>query len=250
MAIYNDPLDTLDNPELRSPEYYGQLHMETWFCVLEKGIGKREFNPQTDAIDQRRTAVKLMLVPLPEHNSQYDVMRELIVESKEWASLVLPSVKALGIAARELDGKWIKLTFQPTGRSYTKVDQATGETVRRDATTFKFLALYPNEEACRAAYQAEHGTNGAPHTEPQTPAMQTPPFAPANDNGNGNAEKATALKFVKVLVEQSHGDEAVLAAKIASMPLIAKHFTAQSPEVVELVMEYQFNALSKAGNAQ
>ena len=240
MAIYNDPLDTLDNPELRSPEYYGQLHMETWFCVLEKGIGKREFDPAKDNLDARRTAVKLMLVPLPEHNSRYDVMRELIVESKEWASLVLPSIKALGITARELDGKWVKIGFQPTGRQYTKVDD-TGATVTKDATTFKFLALYPNEAACRAAYQAEHGTNGPAHTEPQTPAPQAAPT-----NGNGNAEKATALKFVKVLVEQSNGDEAVLAAKIAGMPLIAKHFTAQSPEVVELVMEYQFNALSKA----
>ncbi len=244
MAIYNDPLDTLDNPEIRTPEFYGQMHMETWFCVLERGVGKRDFRPQTDPIDQRRTAVKLMLVPLPEHNSKWDVIREPIVESREWAGLILPSVKALGIAARELDGKWVKIGFQNVGRQYTKVDD-TGATVTKDATTFKFLALYPDEAACRAAYQAEHGTNGAPHTEPQTPATQAAP-----PNGNGNAEKATALKFVKVLVEQSHGDEAVLAAKIASMPLIAKHFTAQSPEVVELVMEYQFNALSKVGNAQ
>jgi hypothetical protein len=247
MAIYNDPLDTLDNPEIRTPEFYGQMHMETWFCVLEKGIGKRDFDPAKDNLDARRTAVKLMLVPLPEHNSRYDVMRDLIVESKEWAGLVLPSVKALGITARELHGKWVKLTFQPTGRTYTKTDQTTGETVTRDATTFKFLALYPNEEACRAAYQAEHGSPG--HTEPQTSAAPVP----ANGNNHGSAvdaEKATALKFVKVLVEQSNGDQAVLAAKIAGMPLIAKHFTAQSPEVVELVMEYQFNALSKVGNAQ
>jgi len=64
------------------------------------------------AIDQRRTAVKLMLVPLPEHNSKWDVIREPIVESREWAGLILPSVKALGIAARELDGQGGKIGFQ------------------------------------------------------------------------------------------------------------------------------------------
>ena len=116
---YSDPLDTLDNPEVRQPEFFGQMHLITWFCVLEKGVGKRDFDPARDNIDVRRTAAKLALVPLPEHNSRYDIMRELIVESKEWAAQVLPTIKALGISARELDGKWVKLGFQTTGRTYT-----------------------------------------------------------------------------------------------------------------------------------
>ncbi len=241
MAIYNDPLDALDNPEIRTPEYFGQLHLETWFCVLEKGIGKRDFDPARDAIENRRTAVKLALVPLPEHQSKYDVLRDLIVESKEWAGMVLPSIKALGITARELDQKWVKIGFQPTGRTYTKVDGVTGETVTKDATTFKFLALYPNEEACRAAYQAERG-NG--HSGTPAPAATPAP------NGNGHAsaldaEKATALKFVKALVGQCNGDPATLAPKMASMPMIAKHFTPDSPEVVNLIGEYQFAQLSQ-----
>lgn len=236
---YSDPLDTLDNPEVRSPEYFGKMHLHTWFCVLEKGVGKREFDPARDAIDARRTAVKLMLVPLTEHNSRYDIMRELIVESKEWAALVLPSIKALGITARELDQKWVKLTFQPTGRTYTKTDD-TGANVTKDATTFKLLAVYPDEDACRAAYLAEHGTNGTTSAAAPAPAQT----APTNGNGSPlSAEKATALKFVKALVGQVAGDEAALAAKMASMPLIAKHFNASSPEVIELIGEYQFGKL-------
>ncbi len=239
MAIYNDPLDTLDNPEIRTPEFYGQLHMETWFCVLEKGIGKRDFDPSRDAIENRRTAVKLMLVPLPEHNSKWDVIREPIVESREWAGLILPSIKALGITARELDGKWVKIGFQNVGRQYTKVDD-TGATVTKDATTFKFLALYPDEAACRAAYEAERGTNGNGHTAPAAAAPTNGHNASAVD-----AEKATALKFVKALVGQCGGDPEALGPKMASMPMIAKHFTPESPEVVNLIGEYQFAQLSK-----
>lgn len=237
MNNHMDPLDALDNPELRSPEYFGQISMHTWFCVLEKGIGKVDFDPAKHGIDARRTAVKIGLLPLPEHNTNQDIFRDQIAESKEWASLVLPSIRELGITARELDGKWVKLTFQPTGRTYTKTDPMSGETVTRDATTFKFLALYADEAACRAAYQAERNGNGG--NGGATPATS----APARST---NQEKETALKFVKPLIARSGGDETKLGQLIAGMPLLSKHFSVQSPEVQELLMEYQFEQLQKA----
>lgn len=237
MNNHMDPLDALDNPELRSPEYFGQVSMHTWFCVLEKGIGKVDFDPAKHGIDARRTAVKIGLLPLPEHNTNQDIFRDQIAESREWASLVLPSIKNLGITARELDGKWVKLTFQPTGRTYTKTDPMTGETVTRDATTFKFLALYADEAACRAAYQAERAGNGG------NGGTAAPASAPVR---SGNQEKETALKFVKPLIARSGGDEAKLEQLIAGMPLLSKHFSVQSPEVQELLMEYQFEQLQKA----
>ena len=232
-----NPLDALDNPELRSPEYFGRIEMHTWFCVLEKGIGKVDFDPAKHGIDARRTAVKIGLIPLAEHNTNQDIFRDQIAESREWASLVLPSIKNLGITARELDGKWVKLTFQPTGRTYTKTDPMTGETVTRDATTFKFLALYADEAACRAAYLAERAGNGG------NGGASAPASAPAR---SGNQEKETALKFVKPLIARADGDETKLGQLIAGMPLLSKHFTVQSPEVQELLMEYQFETLQKA----
>lgn len=232
---YVDPLDALDNPELRSPEYFGQIQLHTWFCVLEKGIGKVDFDPQIHGIDARRTAIKIGLIPLPEHKTNQDIFRDQIAESKEWASIVLPSIRSLGITARELDGKWVKLTFQPTGRTYTKTDPLSGETVTRDATTFKFLALYPNEAACRAAYEAERGNGGNGNTTPAA-APQSPV----------NHEKETAGKFLKPLVQRANGDEQELGKLIAGMPLVAKHYTIQSPEVRDLLLQYQFENLQKA----
>ena len=244
MNQYVDPMDTLDDPQLASPEYFGQIKVVSWFCVLQKGVGKVDFDPQVHALDQRRTAVKIGLVPLSEHNAQYEIFRDHIAESKEWAGIVLPSIKSLGISAKELHDKWVKLTFQTVGRTYTKTDPNTGETVTRDATTFKFLALYPNEEACRAAYHAEHGGNGNGHAQAQvvtpTAQAQTPPTNGNGTNDNGSKERETALKFVKALVTQTAGNRDELAKRIAAMPLISKWFTVDSPEVFELMAEYEF----------
>ena len=55
-----------------------------------------------------------------------------------------------------------------------------------------------------------------------------------------------ALKFVKPLIARSGGDETKLGQLIAGMPLLSKHFSVQSPEVQELLMEYQFEQLQKA----
>lgn len=249
MNNYVDPLDALDNPEIHSPEYFGQLKVETWFCVLEKGVGKVTFDPQKHGLDRRRTAVKIGLIPLPEHNIQNrDIYRDHIAESKEWAALVLPSIKGLGISARELDGKWVKLTFQNTGRTYSKTDPMTGETTTRDATTFKFLALYPNEAACRAAYEAEHNGNGSNGNGHNGNGASAPAQSAAPTNGNGNPvnhERETAAKFIKPLIVQANGDAQALATKLATMNLTAKYFTVDSPEVVEALAQYQFEQMSK-----
>lgn len=242
MAVSVDPLDALDNPEIKAPEYFGQIQLHTWFCVLEKGVGKVDFDPQKHALDARRTAVKIGLLPLPEHKTNQDIYRDMIAESREWASLVLPNIKALGITARELDGKWVKIGFQPTGRTYTKTDPLSGETVTRDATTFKFIQLFPNEGACRAAYEAERGgSNGG-----EPPFDGSTSTAPVNGTNGGNRERETALKFLTPLIAKSGGDEAKLAELIASMPMLSKHLSIQSPEVRERLMQYQFDQLQKA----
>lgn len=246
MAI-EDPFETLDNPQLVSPEFYGQMKLDVYFCILEKGVGKVDFDPNKHALDQRRTAIKLMLIPLPEHNAKYDIMRDQIAESKEWAGLVLPSIKSLGLASvRELQDKWVKISFQPTGRSYTKTDPNTGETVTKDASTFKFLALYPNKEACRAAYQAERGSNGNGHEQASGNGSQAAGNTGATATSPVAKEKETALKFVKALVAKHNGAEAPIGAAIAAMPLLAKHFTVESPEVQQLINEYLFEQMQRA----
>jgi len=65
--------------------------------VLERGIGKVEFDPQMHSQDQRRTAIDITVRPLVEMGLTFDLTRNMIAESREWASFVLPSIRDLGI---------------------------------------------------------------------------------------------------------------------------------------------------------
>ena len=226
----NNPLDELDNPQVRQSEYWGQVAIDAYYAVLEKGVGKVAFNPQLHSVDKRVTALDVKLVPLGDMNITFDVSRSMIAESREYAGVVLPSIKAMGIAAKDLNGKWVRLTFAATGRTY--IDK-NGDT--KDSTTVKFLQLFADEAACRADYLATH--------QPGTtlPADSTPAPAPAPAN---NKERETALKFLKVFVDNAAKGQIdlgviqrTLASNISMNPIVAKHFTADSTEAMTLIAE-------------
>lgn len=123
-----------------------------------------------------------------------------------------------------LNGSWVKVEMIATGRTYVN---GNGET--KEATTFKFLQVFADEAACRAA----KGGNGA----------GTPAPAPQQAPAGGDARRATALKFLKPYVEnacrQSRGDvdkaRELLTPMIANQKLLAEFFTVDSPEVIDLM---------------
>ena len=71
--------------------YFGQVLVDVWYCTLEKVVGKRPFNPHQDSEDQKRHAIDLILTPLPrEGRQEYQINRELIAESADFARIVKP----------------------------------------------------------------------------------------------------------------------------------------------------------------
>ena len=228
MAQYIDPLDSADNPQTEAPEYYGQATVDAWDCVLQKGYGKVPFDPQQHRINDRRTAIKIAIIPLPEQEVTRDVYREYLAEFGPWPKITLPSIKALGLTTRQLNNAWVRATFVSEGRTYTN---SAGET--KESTTFKFLAVYPDEAACRAAYYV---ANAGPDDPPFTPDGQA--------TGNGHTAPLTKLTLGSSVPPQPasrrlrtpHGKPPAsssprssrrhtatwmqLGAKIAAMPLI------------------------------
>ena len=182
MAQYIDPLDSADNPQTEAPEYYGQATVDAWDCVLQKGYGKVPFDPQQHRINDRRTAIKIAIIPLPEQEVTRDVYREYLAEFGPWPKITLPSIKALGLTTRQLNNAWVRATFVSEGRTYTN---SAGET--KESTTFKFLAVYPDEAACRAAYYV---ANAGPDDPPFTPDRQ------ATGNGQRFLTKLTSGRTV------------------------------------------------------
>jgi len=225
--VSNDPWESADNPQLRAFDYWGVVTLSMYFAILQKGIGKVPFDPQVHSLDQRVTVIEILLSPLAEQNVSRPPERSMIAESKEWAGFVLPSIKALGISARELNGKYVRAHMKPTGETYTKNDET------KDKSTFEFLKIFPSEDECRKDYLASKGSNGSP-----TPA------AVANGGNGSNKEKETAAKFLPVIVANAvNGQKDLevirksLAVSLASYSQINKFFTVDSPQVMTLIME-------------
>lgn len=224
MTTYtNDPFEAADNPQIKPAEYFGKLEVDAWFCALVKGQGKVPFDPALHPADQRRTAVDLHVITLPAHGLNYPMTRGVIAESPEWTKTVWPSLRDAGVQSlRDLKDtpRWCCVTTVSTGRTY----QSNG--VTKEATTFRFIALYASEAECQAAYNAQRGGDWLD----DTPAA---PTAPAN--GNGDRERETALAFAKILTKQSRS-VVELGQRLLEYPLVAKHFTVDSPEIEALIM--------------
>jgi len=214
----------VQNAQPPSSTYFGQVTFDLWACALVKGMGRVPFDSNMHKPEQCRTAIDICITPLPSSNVTFNVERGVIAESREWAGIVLPSIKALGIEAKDLHEKWVRYEMVPTGRTYEAKDQAgnlTGET--KQATTIKFLAVFNTLEEAEAAATAQYG-NGK-ESQP----------APAPTNG-GNPERDVALKFLPALVAQAGSDVAQLAGIIAANPLVSKYFDINSAEVIALLV--------------
>jgi hypothetical protein len=234
-----DPYDSASTAELAPRAYYGQLHVDCWFCALVKGQGKVPFDAQAHGADQRCTAIDMSLVPISAQNVTRELKREMIEQSREWAGIVWPAIKEAGVAGglwatpkeahlRKVNGAWVKAIFVGTGRKYRTQG---GE--EREATTFKVEAIFRDQEACVTAYYAD--THRTPPEEDGTEPIAglenaAPASAPVADK-----ERETALAFLKVIVQQNKGNRHAIAAQIATMPMISKFFSADSPEVDELI---------------
>ncbi|HAL16864.1 MAG TPA: hypothetical protein DCP32_08960 [Anaerolineaceae bacterium] len=223
----DDAWEVADNAKPRDFEYFGQVKADVWFGYFPGNKAKPiPFDPQQHPADKRAVMIDIQIIPVPEQNVTFDIRQNYTDFSLDWTKITLPSIKALGVdGLRALNGHYVRVA-QVDGKREKKDENGhkTGEFYK----TFKFLELYPDAAACSAAY-----AGAAPsHTE------QTP------DEPAGDKEKETALKFAKVVVENTARGETDLnavrtkvATALAGMPMINKHFTVDSPEIMNLIME-------------
>lgn len=220
-----DPYESADNPKSSfTNEYWGQVSAKLYPVVLVKDIGKVDFDPRQHKIEQRRTAIDIEITLLPEMDLQFPISRNYIAESKEWSKYCLDSLKALGISARELNGKFVKARLVETGETYTN---NRGEVKTKTALVFE--KVFVDAVSCAADY------NGVSPTA-------TPAPIPTS---NGNKERETALKFLRVVVENAcKGESDVtkiqkkVSTQIAGMPVVNKYFTGDSSETLNLMTEF------------
>lgn len=243
MTTEPNPFDAALNATAEMPPLYGEFVLDAFFGVLEKGVGKVVYNPQTHSPSQRRTIIKVGIIPLVETKLQFAMEREFIAEFPKdgWLKVTLPSLHALNVEdLKALHGQYVKAESVTYG-TYTK--QGTGDV--RDLTAPKITAIYGSREECLEAYYAETGAERIDTSIPgfddinQQVGLPTEgaqlPSTPQADNGSGS--KKTALAFLPAIVRSCRQpdnsiDLETLGKKLAETPLLKDHFEATSPEVI------------------
>lgn len=219
-----DPMDAAMETEYSATKvYFGQMTVDTFFCVLEKGVGKSPFDPAVHSADSRRVSIDLALLPLPGSRADFNVERSLIAESKEWANTIKPSLKAISLDLKSVHNRWVKVEMVKIGEYTSKQD---GE--KKDKTTFKFIEVYPTVEACQEASDKFFRSRREEGNQSALGLTDT-------DTEPNNPEKETAAKFLPALFKQSGGDLATFANLIANNSLTSKYFNIGSKEVVALI---------------
>jgi len=224
-----DPYDTAAGTTLGPKAYFGQVFTDAFFVYISKGEPKQVFDPGQHSPAKKFTQIKIDGLCTKNDGSTYTIAREIICEfGREWAGVVLPSLKKLGAHPGELNERWASWEMVENGQSWTS--KTSGELVK--GTTFKFIEFYPDEVTCRAAEsQFYHRPDDGPAVDPLDASHPMPEDPPA-DSG---AARASAAAFLPSLWKLTKGGADAFYAAIANQPLLAAHFDSNSPEVVAIV---------------
>lgn len=227
--ITNDPFAAAVEAAERGSFIFGEVQVTAQFVVLQKGVGKATFVEGTHKPEERRTEITFVVNPIEQSGFTQLVTRAMLAESAEWSRIVWPSLRDdCGIKqVREIDSKFVKVELVKTGRKWT--DRKTGE--EREGTTFKFHAVYPTQAECKAAYSADGYSDRSSNITYVKDEVSTAASAPAAND----AERDAMLAFLPALVKQANGNIQMLGQLLNSMPMIAKYFTVNSPEVQSLL---------------
>lgn len=226
-----DAIDTAMTAQPTTPraDFFGRVSVDVWYCVLVKGTGKVPFDPAQHTFEDRRTAIRISVTRLASSRARFDVERDMIAESNDWAKITMPSLQALKASLRGIHGRWAHVQMVPSG-SY--LNNAGEEKTR---TTIKFIALYDTEDACEAA--ASKLFSGA--VASPVSARQVAGTTAANPAAASN-DRMLAAKFLPALWRASNQDVERFAARLAATKLpngvtIATLFPIDSPEVIAII---------------
>lgn len=230
-AVANE-LDELDQQLLNPPELptertvFGQITVvDRWFCVLEKGTGKRLYDATRDSLDQRRVAIKLQVTAPKRDGGTYTIDREMVDFSDEWKKFTLPSIQRLNVPISNLLSSYCRMTLKKSG-SYVKNNET------KELTAIVFDELYPDEATCRAA-SAEYFKTPASNGNSASP-QAAPAQAPAGSQPENSAERDFAASTLPMLWTGCGEDRKKFLQTLATSPVMAKYFNENSPEVQAL----------------
>lgn len=230
----NDAWDEAESAQEPTYTHFGKVSVDADFVIWPKGVRLDQcppFDPQQHDANDRVTRIRMTAEPLPGRTNPFPHERVVPSFSREWTVVSLPSIKDLGISPRELDGAYARYEFKPA-RKYTN---RQGQ--QKTATSFHYAELYADLAAAEAAAEAFFGqfAKDAGDVADDMGFEDTSGGSSGGDNGMADQAKQVALQFLPVLWGAANGDADAMAAAIAANPIVAEHFTIDSPEVQALI---------------
>ena len=232
----SDVFDLAADAKVAPKVYFGQIFVDWQKVRFAKGFPKELFDPTQHPEEHAAAQAKIDVQMTTANGSTYEKSREIVCNTQEWAGIVLPSLKVAGWGSkeklRELHEKWCSFEWISTGRTYTNA-YGTFE-----SKTFKFLAIYPDEAACRAAEAAHYSRGGDDDQDAEEPLPMPesdPPGENSNSDADKSAERANLAKFLPLLWTQAGGDVVKFGALLQANPLLAVEFDLNSAEVQAVI---------------
>lgn len=258
----SDLFDQADNAVETKPEYstWGQCFAEIYEAVWQKGARSPErYDPTIHKASDKFTRIEIQVIPLDEMNARFNAEFKGNVtgwNNREWASVVLPSLKAIGLPARAMNNAWVKITKKPNGKFYDKksYDEAGNiiNVEKKELTDFLFVKLFASQDACLADYLAtQAGDPQSADSAADFPVSEPVASAPLNQNPIP-AQSAPAgpsndilLKFARAIVtnaaKTAGKDMAktleIVKAQLDTNTMLNGKYKADSAEVLEMVAE-------------
>ncbi len=221
MTTLVDPYTAALETPTQERHFFGIATVDSYFCVLQKGVGKRLFDQSNDPISDRRIAIKLSIECAKRENGTYTIDQDCLNFERAWVDHTLPSLQKLGVTdLRALNGKAVHAKRVPTGEKY--INKA-GEQKEKSAVVF--IELFDDTEACSAATEAFYGERKAEKFS--MPEADVPSPMPA--------EQKFALDSLPALWKASGNDATKFTDLITQNPLISKYYPATHPHVQALI---------------
>lgn len=229
-----DPYDDAMTDE--ADGHYGQIHIEAFQGFFVKGQkGATPYDENAHGPDQKHyLIIEFVFTPIDPKRQIFTI--STVKWAAEYNQCLRPSVESLAdqIAKlksltagqfnplRELAGLYVRTERVP------RPGNKEGETW----TTHRFLEIYPDEAACRKAYEEASGEVASDEI-PFTPDE----VAAAAANDPQRAAFAIFLPPLWAKAKEGESDAALqvlrMAALLASDPVLKTHFNINSPEVKE-----------------
>lgn len=209
--------------------YFGEvITVDSWFCVLQKGVGKRPWDSTRDDVKDRRIVIKLEIQPL---KGQYTISQEALSFESTWLEHTMLSLQKLQADLHTLRGKYAAVKRVPTGENYKN---KAGEIKER--TALEFVAIYDTLDTCQAAadaFFASRGSSTGGNSNGHGVEVESLPEPPRPSDMS--PEQQFALNSLPALWKASQNDKEKFAKVLAENPLISRYYPADHP-VVQAMM--------------